>query len=44
MTWHSTGSKRWRQAVDIPVFGGGNIKRMEDVKKLIYARAVRRYF
>lgn len=24
-------------AVDIPVYGGGNIRRMEDVKKLIYA-------
>ena len=29
--------KEMAQAVDIPVFGGGNIKRMEDVKKLIYA-------
>lgn len=25
------------RAVDIPVYGGGNIRRMEDVKKLIYA-------
>lgn len=29
--------KEMAQAVDIPVFGGGNIRRMEDVKKLIYA-------
>lgn len=25
------------RAVDIPVYGGGNIRRMEDVKKLLYA-------
>ncbi len=25
------------KAVDVPVFGAGNIKRMEDVKKLLYA-------
>ena len=25
------------RAVDIPLYGGGNIRRMEDVKKLIYA-------
>lgn len=29
--------KELAQAVDIPVCGGGNILRMEDVKKLIYA-------
>ena len=28
--------KEMAQAVDIPVFGGGNIKRMEDVKKLTH--------
>lgn len=25
------------QAVDVPVYGGGNIRRVEDVKKLLYA-------
>ncbi|MDY3250945.1 MAG: bifunctional phosphoribosyl-AMP cyclohydrolase/phosphoribosyl-ATP diphosphatase HisIE [Candidatus Choladocola sp.] len=29
--------KKITRAVDIPVYGGGNIRRMEDVKKLIYA-------
>lgn len=29
--------KEIARAVDIPVYGGGNIRRMEDVKKLIYA-------
>ena len=29
--------KEIASAVDIPVYGGGNIRRMEDVKKLIYA-------
>lgn len=29
--------KEIAEAVDIPVYGGGNIRRMEDVKKLIYA-------
>lgn len=29
--------KRIAQAVDVPLYGGGNIRRMEDVKKLIYA-------
>lgn len=29
--------KELARAVDIPIYGGGNIRRMEDVKKLIYA-------
>lgn len=29
--------KEIARAVDIPIYGGGNIHRMEDVKKLIYA-------
>ncbi len=29
--------KRICQAVDIPVFGAGNVKRLEDIKKLLYA-------
>lgn len=29
--------KEMARAVDLPIYGGGNIRRMEDVKKLIYA-------
>lgn len=29
--------KEMARAVDIPIYGGGNIRRMEDVKKLLYA-------
>ena len=29
--------KEISRCVDVPILGGGNIKRMEDVKKLIYA-------
>lgn len=29
--------KEITRAIDIPVYGGGNVRRMEDVKKLIYA-------
>lgn len=29
--------KEMARAVDLPVYGGGNVRRMEDVKKLIYA-------
>ncbi len=29
--------KELARAVDIPIYGGGNIRRMEDVKKLLYA-------
>ena len=29
--------KEITRVVDIPVYGGGNVRRMEDVKKLIYA-------
>ncbi len=29
--------KRIAQSVDVPLYGGGNIRRLEDVKKLIYA-------
>lgn len=29
--------KEMARAVDLPIYGGGNVRRMEDVKKLIYA-------
>lgn len=29
--------KEMAHAVDLPIYGGGNIRRMEDVKKLLYA-------
>ena len=29
--------KEMARAMDLPIYGGGNIRRMEDVKKLIYA-------